>query len=549
MSNELVTFFICWHLILPSLFAQSPLETLIQKIQVPEQAESLLISHGYLSAQCNYDSLYKRVICDWGPRYFLTSIVIDTIHQDTEAVFSPQGLSQILYALISSQQAKGMFFFSLDTVIYEFMPMKDSLVQVRLLIQTRYAYPIQIDSFFISKDESVPKFFLRYLGIKEKRIYLTPALLETLKKRVERSPYYQLQGKIQVYLHSDSVAWLHLPLKRKSQNSFDGTLGVIPPQPNTKKWTITAILRFGFINLFNLGEQVQLNYERLPNSTQRFFLQLRLPYMLPVGFQGEFDLFKQDTSFLNRNLQLGITYPISSEFHLYSLLEWRFSNVLNTKPYRTIRWPPPKMLDMRKRLYGIGFILHPFLDSFNPIQGWTLSTNYRTGYKLILRNPGLDSLEYGRLPLRQNVHEGYLSFKHYFPIRKSWLIGHTRLQAYLLNTPFYFDNELQQVGGAQTLRGFRERQFFSSAYAFFTLEPRIRLDEETYLGIFAEGGYLQYRFLDGPIEATYPYTLGLTMGLKTRSGYLILSYGVGTIYPQPLQWLRGQVHLQLNTFF
>jgi len=503
---------------------------------------------GYLSAQCEYDSFQKQIKCEKGPLYLIHSIFLDTLKRDTILPFTPTDVQSLLNTLLLEQQQKGKFFFSLDTIRYEFVPIHDTLVSVLLFCKTGHERFVYIDSI-LSKEENIPSFYLRYLGMKKKRLLLTPTLLEKTRKRIEQSPYYQLGSDFQIIVHSDTSAWLLIPLKRKSTNSIDGILGVIPPQSNTPRWMITASLRFSLLNLFNIGEAIHLNYERLPNTTQRFLLQFQLPYLLPIGIQGQFDLFKQDTSFLNRNLQIGISYPVSEELHLFTLMDWRNSNVINTIPYRTIKWPPPRMLDMRKRLYGIGFQLHPYFQSFNPVKGWTLSSDYRTGFKWILKNPGFDSLDYTRIPLKQFVHEGHLTANAFFPVKSPWLILATRIQGYVLSTPFYFENELQQIGGAKTLRGFRERQFFSSAYLILTVEPRLRLDSDTYLGLFSEGGLLQYRFLNTESQLSYPYSTGITLGLKTKNGVLTLSYGIGTIYPQPLNPLRGQVHFQLNTFF
>jgi outer membrane protein assembly factor BamA len=109
-------------------------------------------------------------------------------------------------------------------------------------------------------------------------------------------------------------------------------------------------------------------------------------------------------------------------------------------------------------------------------------------------------------------------------------------------TPAY---ELLYIGGARSVRGYRERQFAGTTIATASLEGRLLLDRQgSRVEVFVDAGYAS----DATLPAARPaYPLGYGLGLWTaaRSGLLGIDYGIG----RGAGVLDGQLHLTLLTLF
>jgi outer membrane protein insertion porin family len=104
------------------------------------------------------------------------------------------------------------------------------------------------------------------------------------------------------------------------------------------------------------------------------------------------------------------------------------------------------------------------------------------------------------------------------------------------------------MGGARTLRGYRENQFFGSRIAWTNTEYRFLLARRTFIYGFVDTGYY-FRPKDdlrlSPKAEGFKYGYGLGLLVETSLGYLGVSFALG----QGDSFNNGKIHFGLINEF
>ncbi len=363
---------------------------------------------------------------------------------------------------------------------------------------------------------------------------------------LDNSPYYQ-KSRVETLFYEKDGKYYFLPritLERERANRFDVLAGLLPPRANETTFSFTALADFVLVSALRWGEILTLNYQKLTRTSQLLDASYLHPYLfrLPLKVEFRFFLLKQDTLFLTRKIEPAVHYELTQTLSLKGYYRFVESGLLSTAPYRKLRFPPPPAMDSRSQLFGMRLTFDNTDFRLNPSKGLHLSVDYAAGPRLLKKTPGLDSLEYERLTMRQVRQEATLTARAYFPVfpRQVLVLGATGHRIFLQQ---YFDNDLAQIGGPKTLRGFNENQFFTDFYALGTVEYRLRLGREGYTGVFVEGGYVGYRSAARPDGQTLPWSVGFTFNVKTPAGVVGLTYAVGATHEIAFQPLRGRIHI------
>lgn len=180
----------------------------------------------------------------------------------------------------------------------------------------RLSYHIKIEEGPLIKNDSIillssiktkREFISRIIGMeketlfREKDFNKIPAQL----KRVS----FLIQKKTPDLSFQDGKAWTYLDLEETSTGSFEGTLGVLPNQSGRRKALITGNLNLSLLNLFRSGKELDFEWERFGEGSQKLDLRYRYPFVVGsnLHIEGDFGLVKQDTSFINQQVGLKIS--------------------------------------------------------------------------------------------------------------------------------------------------------------------------------------------------------------------------------------------------
>ena len=293
---------------------------------------------------------------------------------------------------------------------------------------------------------------------------------------------------------------------------------------------------------------MRLKYDKLLGTSQKLLLNYRHPYLLgtPLSAEGGLNILKQDTTFFTRYFLVGGGYHFNPALSIKAWYKNRNSSLLSTKAYENDSVNKPPVLDARDNTYGLGFAFDNLDYRFNPTKGVYLKLSAGFGNKKILQNPRLHENLYKGLQLRLPRQEADVEIHWYRRTLKKQVI-HLANKSYWMRQQQYFQNDFAQIGGAMSLRGFNENQFFARFYSIFTGEYRLLLEQNSFLFAFCDFAYFENPLLSQ--KQNWPLGLGLGMVYETKAGMVSVTYAIGKTSEIPFQPSRGRIHVGLINQF
>ncbi|MFW5658489.1 MAG: BamA/TamA family outer membrane protein [Bacteroidota bacterium] len=521
-----------------------------------------LAAAGYPSAQIitrERTGENLRVQLRPGPFYFYDSLNIDGLNRAIadqvklpkltaeQAAFDFLGFNQRMDFVLRQFEARGYPFAKLDDLRMDYRRVGDS-IGVQISGRLNAGELMTVDSVMVKGDiRERPRFVRRMIGIDRGDIY-DQVRIDRIQRTLDNTIYFQ-RTEPPLVRYYDEVVTIEVETQRRKSNRFDALVGLLPPREGQQRFDFTGLADLHLVSPFRMGEVISLKWEKLQTSSQQLDVSYMQPFLFGTNFNTElkFHLLKQDTTFLRRNFQPTGFYRFNNELSVKFFYRNAVTNLLSPDQFSEVTWPPPPVLDTRTNSGGVGVLYNTLDYRPNPTRGLDVELDIVYGQKNISRTQGLDSLEFDRLLPRQPRTEIDLDASVYFPTFDRQVLA-LRNQTYWLNLREYLDNDQQFIGGARSLRGFNENQFLASFYSIMSLEYRLLLDPDSYLGAFVDASVLEYTQLTD-VTRLWPYGFGLALSFRTGAGIMSVSYALGTAGDVPLQPTRGRIHLGLvNTF-
>ncbi|MFK8162529.1 MAG: BamA/TamA family outer membrane protein [Lewinella sp.] len=389
-------------------------------------------------------------------------------------------------------------------------------------------------------------FLERYLGLQPGEPYRERRIRQ-LGNRLRQLPYLNLKGNPRISFQ-DSLAFFDLPLERRPASRFDFVIGVLPNSNQTGKLLITGDLNGELYNGFGQGERVALRFEQLRPQTQELELAVDYPFLfgLPFGFEGELDLYRRDSSFLNLNWRLAATYLREGNDRLSVFWENRRSIVpgQDGAPDRPAD-ELPDTLGVVRSFFGLQIRRIRTDRRFSPRRGYAFDLSAAAGFR---RLP--DVLETDSLAANSGQVQLAASFDAYLDPLTGTVIYLGLKGAGIFGSNVVLPNEQYRLGGAKLLRGFDEQSIFARDYLVFTAEMRLLLGGNAYLYGFVDAARVNLRSKTQPTVATdYPVGFGAGVNFETRAGVFGLSLALGRRNGAPLDLGGPKVHLGYISVF
>ncbi len=385
-----------------------------------------------------------------------------------------------------------------------------------------------------------PAFLYNYLGIKPGEAYSRAKVLR-LKDQLRSLVFLESTGNPTVTF-AGGEATINLFLQKKRASRFDFIIGLLP-RPNAQEGglLVTGSLNAAFQNALNLGERFSIELERLRPETQRLDVQAGLPYLLgtPFGVEGRLNIFRRDSTWVDAQSEIGIQYLFPGGDFVKIFWENKGSSLqkIDTATVRSTRRLPPN-LDLKQNGFGLETGLSRLDYRFNPRRGWSVSLKAVAGFNTVLRNSQIEALrdpndpefrysslydsvsgQRARLRLESRV-ECFIPF-----FERSTLKLGVRAGGVFSEKPI-FANEQYRLGGNKLQRGFDEESLFASRFAIGTAEFRLLLDQNSYLAVFTDYGYLENE-TDRIRLFLRPLGVGAGLNFETQAGIFGISVAVG----------------------
>ncbi len=368
--------------------------------------------------------------------------------------------------------------------------------------------------------------------------------LKNITKNINQSPILSQIRSSEVIFSNGGKAMLVLYLNDKNSNQFDGIVGINPDESNGNI-TITGSINIELNNALHQAEKIKLTWSKTQVQTQNFLIDINTPFLFksPFGLTGYLSSFRQDTSFSKLSSKAGISYTPSfnQSFSVY-VLNQNETNLLAPTSTTTL----PFQNSTKTRYVGLSYTTHKLDDIRNPRHGYSVLFASEIGSKRITKNSDIMSSEYQQIEEQNNQYQLNINASYYIPVFNRSTILIKAISKHLIS-PVIFENELYQLGGLKTIRGFNEQALNASSFSIGTLEYRFLFDKSSALFIFGDVGYLESNTSN--YTSNNPYGFGAGVNLGTKSGFFTLSYALGSQQNNPILIRNGKIHFGYISIF
>lgn len=395
---------------------------------------------------------------------------------------------------------------------------------------------IVIDSISIKGELKInPHVVYRITDIKPRSIY-SEKKVQSIENNLQNVNYLESIRSPEFYF-SDNKNILFLYLDKKKSNRFSGIIG-FQNDPVNDKLTLTGDLSLGLNNVFKQGEWMNLNWNRFQNASQKLNISIGFPYIFksPIGVAGSLDLFKQDSTFIDVQLEGSFLFSINRNSRAQLSISSRQSNSLSAIPVNSNELANVSLIN-----YSLGIEHNSYDYKPNPRKGFGGFT------KLTLSNKEIkNQLEGDSITSDPIQYQALINIKFFIPTFSKQTIVLMAKAAAIFNDHI-FQNEMFRLGGLSTIRGFNEESIYASHYGIGTFEYRYLYEKNANIRVFTDMGMVKNQGISN--DYNFIFGFGIGASLETKAGIFNIDYAMGKQNNQLLQISDAKVHIgYVNSF-
>lgn len=352
-----------------------------------------------------------------------------------------------------------------------------------------------------------------------------------VRRRLERLGFFSRVQEPELYVRNKRGGLL-LRVVEGGTNTFDGVIGYQPPRREGEAGEVTGLVNLSFRNLFGTGRRFDARWERATRAVSELQFRYLEPWVfsLPFSLEGAFAQRQQDSSFVRRNIDLRATWMAAEGFHVSGVFQ-------RTDVIPSIGAGANAPQAGATTSAGAELLLDARDNVYNPLAGYLVRNAWSFGSKRI------DEPAASRSASVQRIELDAALFVEVLPRAVLALMLHGReLRGSLIDA-----SDVYRIGGANTLRGYREEQFTGTRLAWSSLETRYSLGRRSFAFLFFDLGYIyQAARTDAlPEFRTVKYGYGLGGRIETGLGILGVSYALG----EGDSFSTGKIHFGLINEF
>jgi len=445
----------------------------------------------------------------------------------------PHDLADLREEIITACENNGYPFASISL---EDISIVNGGVSARLDLQKNQYYTI--DSIIIKGNAKVRKKYLhKLIGIDKGDPYREDELL-LISRRVEETGFLSEIKAFELEFYQDQVD-LYTYLDRRKGNQFNGIVGFLPDHSKSDKLLVTGDVNLLLINSFGRGESMNLRWEKLEPLSQELHIRTTLPFLFntSIGTGFNFDLIKQDTSYLTVNPVVNLHYYMDGMNYLRLYYDYSNSTVLN----KSVSPGLPLHADMKTSMYGLGLLYRKLDYQYNPRRGISAVLNVGVGSRKLTDSQLINSQPEGQIMETSSRYKGEGMLSAFLPAGRSFTLLLRNRSGWIRSDEVY-ENEMFRLGGINSIRGIEENSVLASAYTLFTVEFRYLLEEHSNAYLFFDGGYYSKDGVNGRIEDS-PAGFGAGISLGSRLGIFSINYALGSEFGNPVNIGSAKLHL------
>ncbi len=445
--------------------------------------------------------------------------------------FRQSVLEQDLHFILKKYEQRG---YSFAKVSIKNITLKenDAEYQVDALVTIDEGEPVRITELTIEGNTTTRDFVIEREARLRTNELFRPELAASIQQRLQRLQLFSSVSQPELYLR-EGAAGLLIRVTEGNPNRVDGLVGYVPSSVSGESGYFTGLANLQFRNLFGTGRRFSVRWHRENQSTQEIGLRYHEPWIASYPVNGEIGFFqrKQDSSYVKRNLNLQAEFMLSEEFRIGAT----FSQY-NVVP--SVSQTASLVSDSRTITIG-GYLFYDSRDdAVTPTSGILYRTEFHTGTKRYLvaagtvtnstQRFGMD-LEYDVSPFQRQVFAAGLHVQEFRS-------GSMEI------------SDLFRLGGASTLRGYRESQFLGSRVAWANLEYRVLVSPRSFFFAFTDAAYVASpsQPASGIVQAELT-KIGYGVGLRLDTAVGLL--GVSVALGQGDTFGTAKLHVRLANEF
>ncbi|TKJ41229.1 hypothetical protein CEE37_06070 [candidate division LCP-89 bacterium B3_LCP] len=342
-----------------------------------------------------------------------------------------------------------------------------------------------------------------------------PNRLEKARQRIRKLPFVEeVSQPALIPLGSDRYDVM-FQVQEAHSNSFDGVIGY---QPGTdgEKGEVTGLLNLTFMNLFGTGRKAKILWERTSEFRQALELYYEEPWVLgfPFNLWGEFRQEIQDSLYLERQFSGGVAWAATDVLSLVgSVFQEEVLPDSSGREYLGLN---------RSKTWGgaleVKYDNRDYPD--NPIRGLLYTSLFSTSEKSYEPSANLGDL---------TIRRYHADLDWCLPIYKRQILNLQFHGRFLESDEDPIPQpDIYRLGGAQTLRGYREDQFLGHLIGWGTAEYRLWMDKVSRIYAFLNLGYYEYKSpSDSSVSEGWPWGYGIGFRQGTRLGIIGFDFALG----------------------
>ena len=382
---------------------------------------------------------------------------------------------------------------------------------------------IRYDTMQIAGDLKVELSWLeRYLRMAPNTPFSSQRVLQA-NNALSQLPWLSTTQPIEIRFRN-RIAQPTLYANNRACNQVDGVVGLLPNEVNQGQLLVTGELRLQLHNLFRTGKTMILDWQSIKPESQRLNIKYDHPGLFGTPFELglQFNLLKEDSTFLNRMIRAQLQYRYPNGSKLGCFVSNTSSDVLLVNPSES---GATGLASSSVINYGLLYQYQNLDDALYTHRGWMIKAEAAVGQKTMRAPTNAITAWRDSLAGAGLQYSATLRVEHFSPVSKRWVWYNRAAMATLVNNRLV-RNELYRLGGLLSLRGFNENYFFSSQYAILTSEMRYFADATTYFSLFLDQGVVSTQVLgDSPTD--YPTGIGIGTNFTTGTGVFSINYALG----------------------
>jgi len=441
-------------------------------------------------------------------------IAVMSLHEGD--LFIPSLLEQDVQSMLQLYERKG---YPLAKIVIQNITFTDSTEEMSAKVQIHIdeGKELHITELRIEGNKTTKEYVIsREARLHSDEVFRSD-LPEIIKRRLDHLQLFSSVSLPDLYFTETEQAGLSVRVVEGNQNSFDGVIGYVPSGTGGGGY-LTGLANISLRNLFGTGRKLSARWYQENQSSQETELHYFEPWVAsyPVNLQLGFFQRKQDSSFVKMQYDVSVEFMLTDEFSVGA--SFSQCGVYPSEGYgRSV------MAESKTTSLGVSIRYDSRDNPTTPTSGIFYSTEYQTGSKQTTISEIFPTE--GKSTTQRLVFDlsSYLSI--FF---RQVLATELHLRDFSSSTMDVSD--LFRLGGASTLRGYREGQFLGSRIVWTNLEYRFLVAPRSFFYGFVDIGYIVQPVIAAvSMTASENSKIGYGIGVRMDSalGLIGVSFALG----------------------